>query len=169
MRKILPFFILVLFIMVGFTQTSHAEMAKEGTGAWTSMYSGTFDLISLDQGHFVVTYENKGALVSDSGNDPFNNMSIYNVGTIYFENGVGKLLGYITCTDPDGDKVLIEIREDNTKLAPAVNRGVGKYIYGTGKFSGIEGSMEYMRWYVRPATKDTIQSVAKTKGNWKLP
>ena len=72
-------------------------------------------------------------MVSDTGEGPFNNMSIYNVGTLYFENGVGKLLGYITCTGPEGDKVLIEIREDNTKSAPAVNSGKGKFIYGTGK------------------------------------
>jgi len=168
-RKILPFFILILFVMVGVTQTSRAEMAKEGTGSWTSMYSGTFNLVPVDQNHFVITYENKGVLVSDSGGGPFNNMSIYNVGTIYFENGVGKLLGYITCTDPDGDKVLIEIREENAKLAPAVNSGTGKYIYGTGKFAGIEGSMEYKRWYVRPATKDTYQAISKSKGSWKIP
>ena len=73
---------------------------------------------------------------------------------------------------PEGDKVLIEIREDNTKSAPAVNSGKGKFIYGTGKFTGIEGTMEYKRWYVRPATKDTlsgnsqIQNQLENTLNW---
>ena len=146
-----------------------AEMAKEGTGSTTSIYSGTLKAVPLDENHLVITYQNKGAMVSDTGKGPFNNMSIYNVGTLYFENGIGKLLGYITCTDPEGDKVLIEIREDNAKPAPAVNSGTGKFIYGTGKFTGIEGTMEYKRWYMRPAAKDTYQAIAKSKSSWKIP
>jgi len=78
-------------------------------------------------------------------------------------------MGYITLTDPDGDKVLIELKEDNTKPPPAVNSGTGKYLCGTGKFAGIEGTTEYKRWYVRPATKDTFQAIAKSKGTWKIP
>ena len=158
MRKIVLVSILALFVLVAFVPLSTAEMAKEGSGSTTSIYSGTFKTIPLDENHFVITYQNKGAIVSDTGEGPFHNMSLYHVGTIYFENGVGKLLGYMTCTDPEGDKVLIELREDSTKSPPAVNSGTGKYIYGTGKFTGIEGTMEYKRWYVRPATKDTLSS-----------
>ena len=169
MRKIVLVSILALFVLVAFVPLSTAEMPKEGTGSTTSIYSGTLMAVPLDENHLVITYQNKGAMVSDTGEGPFNNMSIYNVGTLYFENGVGRLLGYITCTDPEGDKVLIEIREDNTKFAPAVNSGKGKFIYGTGKFTGIEGTMEYKRWYVRPATKDTYQAIAKSKSSWKIP
>ena len=147
---------------------ANSEMAKEGTGSATSMYSGTVNMVPIDENHFVIIYENKGVAVSDSGEGPFNNMSLYNVGSIYFENGVGKLLGYMTLTDPEGDKVLIELREDGAKMAPAVNSGSGKYIYGTGKFKGIEGTMEYKRWYMRPATKDTYQAMGKSKGSWKI-
>ena len=169
MRKIVLVSILALFVLVAFVPVSTAEMAKEGTGSTTSIYSGTFKTVPLDENHLVLTYQNKGAIVSDTGEGPFHNMSLYNVGIIYFENGVGKLLGYITCTDPEGDKVLIEIREDSTKLPPAANSGTGKYIYGTGKFTGIEGTMEYKRWYLRPATKDTYQAIGKSKSSWKIP
>ena len=169
MRKIALVSILALFALVAFVPFSTAEMAKEGTGSTTTIYSGTIKMVPLDENHFVITYQNTGAMLSDTGEGPFNNMSIHNVGTLYFENGVGKLMGYITCTDPEGDKVLVEVRENNAKLAPAMNSGTGKYIYGTGKFAGIEGTMEYKRWYVRPATKDTFQAVAKSKSSWKIP
>ena len=169
MRKIVLVTMLVLFALVAFVSFSTAEMAKEGTGSSTTIYSGTMKIIPLDENHLVISYQNKGALLSDTGKGPFNNMSIHNVGTIYFENGVGKLLGYITCTDPEGDKILVEVRENNAKPAPAMNSGTGKYIYGTGKFTGIEGTMEYKRWYVRPATKDSFKAVAKSKSSWKIP
>jgi hypothetical protein len=169
MRKIIVASLLAIVLSVAFGAVANAEMAKEGTGSSTSMYSGTFKIIPLDKDHYVITYQNKGVSVSDTGKGPFHNMSLYNVGTIYFEKGVGRVLGYITLTDPDGDKVLIEIKEDNTKPAPAMNSGTGKYLCGTGKFAGIEGTMEYKRWYVRPATKDTYQAIAKTKSSWKIP
>jgi hypothetical protein len=82
---------------------------------------------------------------------------------------VGRTPGYITLTDPDGDKVLIEIREDNAKPLHAVHSGTGKYLCGTGKFAGIEGTTEYKRWYVRPATEDTFQAIAKVRSTWKIP
>ena len=169
MKKMILALAISFIVSAVFTPVIYAEMAKEGTGSATSMYSGTVKVIPLDKDHIVITYQNKGVSVSDTGKGPFHNMSLYNVGVLYFEKGVGKLLGYMTLTDPEGDKVLIEIREDNTKMPPAVNSGTGKFIYGTGKFAGIEGTMEYKRWYVRPATKDTYQAIAKSKSSWKIP
>ena len=169
MRKIALVSIFALFALVAFVPFSTAEMDKEGTGSSTTIYSGTMKIVPLDENHFVISYQNTGAMLSDTGKGPFNNMSIHNVGTLYFENGVGKLLGYMTCTDPEGDKVLVELRENNAKPAPAMNSGTGKFIYGTGKFTGIEGTTEYKRWYVRPATKDTFQAIGKSKSSWKIP
>jgi hypothetical protein len=170
MRKIIVASLLALVLSVAFGAVANAEMAKEGTGSGTCMNSGTFEMIPLDKEHVVVTYESKGVCVSDTGKGPFHNMSLYNVGTMYFEKGVGRLLGYMTLTDPDGDKVLVEFKEDNTKPEPAaVNSGTGKYLCGTGKFAGIEGTTEYKRWFVRPATKDTFQGISKSKSSWKIP
>ena len=169
MKRIIMASIFVLVPLVALVPVANAEMAKEGTFSFTCMYSGTGIFIPLDKEHLVISYQNKGALVSDTGKGPFHNMSYFNVGVIYLEKGVGKVLGYITLTDPEGDKVLFEIREEKTQMPPAMNSGTGKCLHGTGKFTGIEGTMEYMRWYVRPATKDSSQSIAKVKGNWKLP
>ena len=170
MRKMIVASLLALALSVASGAVANAEMAKEGTSSGTCMYSGTFELIPLDKEHAVVSYENKGVCVSDTGKGPFHNMSLYNVGTMYFEEGVGRVRGYITLTDPDGDKVLIEFKEDNAKHPPAMGSGgTGKYLCGTGKFAGIEGAMEYKRWDVRPATKDTTQGISKVKSSWKIP
>jgi hypothetical protein len=169
MRKIIVASLLAMVFAVAFGAAANAEMAKEGTGSGTCIYSGTFEMIPLDKDHLVVTSECKGACVSDTGKGPFHNMSLYDVATVYFEKGVGRVRGYITLTDPDGDKVLVEIKEDDTKHPPAMTSGTGKYLCGTGKFTGIEGTVEYKRWYVRPATKDTYQGITKVKNNWKIP
>ena len=169
MKRIIVVSIFVLVMLVALVPVANAEMAKEGTFSFTCIYSGTGTYIPLDKEHLVIAYQNKGALVSDTGKGPFHNMSYFNVGVLYLEKGVGKLLGYITLTDPAGDKVLFEIREEKAQGPPAVNSGTGKCLHGTGKFTGIEGTMEYTRLYVRPATKGSSQSIAKVKGNWKLP
>jgi hypothetical protein len=163
--------IIALFILAAFTQPSIAEMPKEGSGSATTIYSGTFTAAPADKEHYVVHYTNKGGMVSEEKNSPFNNMSVYNVGTMYFENGVGRLTGYMTCTDPEGDKVVIEITETNSKPAPAPggNSGTGKFIYGTGTFKGIEETTEYQGWYVHPATQDTYQAIGKSTAAWKIP
>ena len=169
MKNVIIQLIITVLTFVTAGPVTGEQMAKAGTELLTAMYSGTSSVMAQDEDHFVVTYQNKGALVSDTWKGPFHNMSLYSVGMIYFENGVGKLKGFITLTDPDGDKVLLEIWEDKTKAAPSVNRGNGKCIHGTGKFSGIKGNMEYERWYVQPATEDTYQEISKSKINWKLP
>jgi hypothetical protein len=168
MKRIILTSILVLAVTVAFVPFSGAEMAKEGTGSTTNAYSATFKVVPLEKDRLVMTYEALGVLTSDTGKGPFHNMSTHNVGIIYFEKGVGKLLGFVTCTDRDGDKVFIEISEDATKPAPTPNSGSGKYIGGTGKFAGIEGTMEYTRWYMRPAVKGTAQAIAKSKSSWKI-
>lgn len=156
----------ILFVTFG---SANAQMAKEGKGSSTNTYSGTFKAVPLDEDRFVAVYENTGVLTSDSGEGPFHSMSSRGVGIIYFEKGVGKTLGYIVLTDPEDDKVLIEIKENATRPAPSPNSGTGKYIGGTGKFAGIEGTLQYQRWYVGPTVEGTYQAIAKGKGSWKLP
>lgn len=150
---------------LGFAQ----DTAKQGSDPFTCMYSGTSVRIPLDEGNFLGSYEAKGVLVSDSGKGPFHNMSQHHVGVIHFGPNGGKLTGYVTLADPQGDKVLIEFHEDGAKPPPAENSGTGTIIHGTGKFKGVEGTMEYTRWYVRPATPDSFQAMAQGRIIWKMP
>ena len=168
MKKIAITLGLAIIFFVAFIQISYAEMEKEGSFSGTNFYAGSHKIIPLDKEHFVLSYENFGVRVSDSTAGPFNAMSSHNIGVIYFENGVGKTRGYLTNTDKDGDKIIWEINEDAAQMAPNPTKGKGEIMEGTGKFKGIQGSMEYTRWTLRPAEEGTHQAFSKFKGTYKI-
>jgi len=158
----------VLFLSIIFVNYSYAEMAKEGKISGTNFYSGSHEIIPLDKEHFVMSYENFGVRVSDSKTGPFHGMSSHNIGVFYFENGVGKLRGYVINTDKDGDKIIMEINEDATQMAPKPSKGKGIILEGTGKFKGIQGGIEYIRQNMYPAEKGTHQAISKFTGTYKI-
>ena len=168
MKRIILASILALTFLLAFVPISNAEMAKEGTLFGTVTYAGTHKTIPLDKEHFVITYENFGVRVSDSKEGPFHGMSTHNIGIMYFENGVGRLRGYIFNIDKDGDKVIMELTEEASQSSPKPTSGKGKIIGGTGKFKGIQGSMEYTRKNMRPAAKGTHQAISRGTGTWKI-
>jgi hypothetical protein len=168
MRRIILASILALAFLLAFVPISKAEMAKEGTISGTVTYGGTHKVYPLDKEHFVFTYENFGVRVSDSKKGPFHGMSTHNVGVMYFENGVGRLRGYIFNIDKDGDKVIIELTEEGVQLGPNPVSGKGKIVGGTGKFKGIEGGIEYTRRSMKPAAKLTHQAISRGTGTWKI-
>ena len=168
MKRIILAAILVIAFLLAFGPISNAEMAKEGTISGTVTYAGTYKTIPLDKENYVIAYENFGVRVSDSKEGPFHGMSIHNIGIMYYENGVGRLRGYIFNIDKDGDKVIMELTEEASQSSPKPTSGKGKIIGGTGKFKGIQGSIEYTRKSVRPAAKGTYQSISRGTGTWKI-
>jgi hypothetical protein len=168
MRRMLLVSILALAVLFAFVPISNAEMPKEGSLAGTVTYAGTHKIIPLDKEHFVLTYENFWVRLSDSGDGPFHGMSTHNVGVIYFENGIGRLKGYIFNIDKDGDNVIMELTEEASQLGAKPTSGKAKIIGGTGKFIGIQGEMGYTRKTMRPAAEGTHQAVSKFTGTWKI-
>jgi len=142
-------------------------MAKEGTISGTNSYAGTGKVTALDKDRLVISYENTGTQVEDSGQGPLHGMSTHNTGIQYIEKGVGKTRAYMTWMDKDGDKILWELTEDASQLV-GPSTGTGKIIGGTGKFMGMQGSMEYTRRSMRPVADGTHQAIAKHKGSWKI-
>jgi hypothetical protein len=169
MKKIIVVSIVALMFTIVFVPICNAQMAKEGTDSGINIWSATTTVAPLDKEQYALTYECLGAYLSDTGKGPFHNMSTHNIGVIYHAKGGGKVLGYMIMTAPDGDKVFAELNEDKTPSPPNPSKGTGKYIGGTGKFAGIEGTIEYSRYYVRPAKEGTVQEVAHVKSQWKLP
>ena len=143
-------------------------MAKEGTLSGTVFYAGKHEPVALDKEHFVLTYENFGVRVSDSKTGPFHGMSTHNQGIMYFEKGVGRLRGYLISVDKDGDKMITELTEENSKLGGPPTSGIGKIIGGTGKFKGIQGEYEYTRQNMYPVAEGTHQAFSKFKCNYKI-
>ena len=168
MKRIILASILVITFLLAFVAISNAEMAKEGTFSGTVFYAGKHKPVPLDKEHFVLTYENFGVRVSDSKTGPFHGMSTQNIGIMYFENGVGRLRGYLFSTDKDGDKVIMEVTEEASQMAPKPTSGKAKIIGGTGKFKGIQGNMEYTRRNLMPAEKGTHQAISRGTGTYKI-
>ena len=169
MKNALMMLVLSIFLLAAVGNVFGEQMAKEGTGSSTSVTSGTYTLIPLEEGSFVMTFQEKGVILDDSGEGPFHNLSEFCVGVSLFINGIGSHKGYCVSTAPDGDKWAAEFIIENVKPGPAPKRGTYKFVGGTGKFTGIEGSGEYMMYNVQPAAQGTYQSVSKIKGNYKLP
>jgi hypothetical protein len=167
MKKIIIAVVGTFFLSVVFGQVANAQMAKEGTFAGTNSYAGTHKVIPLDKDRLVMFYENTGVQVEDSEQGPLHGMSTHNTGFIYFQKGVGKTMAYMTWMDKDGDKILWELTEDASQLV-GPSTGTGKIIGGTGKFMGMQGSMEYTRRSMRPVADGTHQAIAKHKGSWKI-
>ncbi|MCK4788476.1 MAG: hypothetical protein KAV87_32345 [Desulfobacteraceae bacterium] len=170
MRKIIVASVLTFIFLVAFGPLADAQMAKQGTFSGTAVYSGTYKVMPLEKDTYVVTFEHTGVLTSDTGKGPLHNMSVHCVGFHYYEKGIAKKsMGYEVYTDPDGDKVLTEFTDLEYHRTAKVKKGTVKFLGGTGKFAGIEGTFEYTRYTVRPAVKGTYQGISKLKGSWKLP
>ena len=167
MKKIIIVVVGAFFLSVAFGLVANAQMPKEGTISGTVNYAGTHKIIPLDKDRAVMVYDNMGVRLDDSGQGPFHGMSTHNVGVMYFEKGVGRLRGYMTNMDKDGDQYILELTEEASPLTGPVN-GTGKILGGTGKFTGIQGGIEYTRTNLRPVADGTHQAVSKFKGSWKI-
>jgi hypothetical protein len=167
MKKMIIAVLGTFFLSVAFGLVAYAQMAKEGTFAGTNSYAGTYKVTALDKDRLVISYEFTGTQVEDSGQGPLHGMSTHNTGIQYIEKGVGKTRAYMTWMDKDGDKILWEATEDASQLAGPIT-GTAKIIGGTGKFMGMQGSMEYTRRSMRPVADGTTQAIAKHKGTWKM-
>ncbi len=159
---------LSIIFLTGLGLDAIAQMSDEGTFSGTLIYAGTYRTIPIDKERLILTYENTGVRVEDSKTGPFHQVSTHNIGVMYFEKGVGVLRGYLTWVDKDGDKVTWELTETDSKLGPVPTKGTAKAIAGTGKFTGIQGSMEYTRQTLRPIADMTNQAISWSKGNWKI-
>jgi hypothetical protein len=118
MKRLIVASTIAFVLLFAFGLVAYGEMAKEGTLSGTVTYAGTHKIIPLDKERVVLVYENMGVRVSDNRKGPFHGMSTRNVGVIYFENGVGRLRGYIFNVDKDGDKVVMELTEGASQLGP---------------------------------------------------
>ena len=125
-------------------------------------------LYPIDKENLAFTYENFGVRVSDDKKSPFHGMSTHNIGIMYFQNGVGRLRGYIYNVDKDGDKVVMELTEEGIKMGSNPISGKAEIVGGTGKFKGIQGSSEYTRTMMQPAAEGTHQAISRGKGTWKI-
>jgi hypothetical protein len=145
-----------------------AEIPKEGSGSYTTMGSLTRASLPMGKEHLQVTWEFLGVQLGDDGKGLTHNASVHCLGSVYAAGGEYQTFtNSCVFTRPDGDQLFAT--ETATGKIGGLSKGTSRFIGGTGKMAGITGSSEFTRYFVRPATEATFQSVTKSKGSYKLP
>jgi hypothetical protein len=165
-------FIILIFISISLLSAGYVsgqQMAKEGTVSGVVTHSGTSKILALAEGTGVINWEIKGIWREDSSDGPFHNSLMSCAGVHVLLKGTGKSHGYCVLTDPDGDKYLFEVTQDNLKLEHGLQEGKFKIIGGIGKFSGIQGDGVYKYNDARSIREEKYQErIFRVNGSYKL-
>ncbi len=75
--------------------------------------------------------------------------------------------GYCSYVDADGDSVWENVDSDQQPF-DAVFAAKGEWVWGTGKYRGIEGSVEIRHLRIESATEGVMRGFGTQKGSYKL-
>jgi hypothetical protein len=167
------FVILSLITLAVFALGNIAHGQGEVTESVTGSYYGTFKMLPLGPGRVYVTWEAFGVILSDTGEGLFHNTTNRCVGAWFGEKGSWEGEGYCTYTLKDGEKAFLTIKHGGPMTPPGTPpppaKGTGKIIGGTGKYSGIQGDVEFTSFTLRPSSEGIMQNYNKGKFRYKLP
>lgn len=122
-----------------------AQSPEELTFTGTHYYGHTPKIIQVDQDRILIMFETLGVRVNEAGQGPFHEASVHIAGILYKGNGGNKLRAFETWTDADGDKLIWELSEKTVKdLQPRGLPGVARVLSGTGKYTGMQGRMNWV-------------------------
>jgi hypothetical protein len=139
-----------------------AQGAKEMKFSGTHYYGHTPKVFKLDQDQMVMQFETLGVRVNDNGNGPFHEASVHIVGVLYRGKNGSRLRAFETWTDSDGDKLIWELVEKSSKdTKPGTSPGTAKVVSGTGKYVGMQGSMDWLLRYPKPFPEGTGRGICR--------
>jgi hypothetical protein len=75
MKRIIVALIVAFMFTPVFVSISKAQLAKEGTGSGTNIYTARLTVAPLDKERYAATYECLGVNISGPGEGPFHDMS----------------------------------------------------------------------------------------------
>jgi hypothetical protein len=153
-----------LAIAIGWGGPAFAQGAKEVQFSGTHYYGHTPKVFKLDQDQMIMQFETLGVRVNDSGEGPFHEASVHIAGIMYRGKDGTRLRGFETWTDKDGDKLVWEIMEK--KIAnpePGTSPGTAMVFAGTGKYIGMQGSMDWVLRFPKPFPEGTGRGICKEK------
>ncbi|HVO39079.1 MAG TPA: hypothetical protein VMV03_08630 [Spirochaetia bacterium] len=127
---------LVFVLALGGQAAGQTQMTTTGTNYGAS----TMKIYPIDQERWLATVEQMGIRVDDTGKGPFHLISTDIRMIMYGDKAGVQYRGYETHVDKDGDKVIWEI----WGFPIGTNKGKGKVIGATGKFAGLEGTMDFV-------------------------
>jgi hypothetical protein len=143
------------------TGAATADFPKEGKfkGTYTSV--GTFKMTKIGDDRSSTFFKPTGLV---------DHMTFHCWGTNEVVSGEASNSGYCVATDPAVD--MLEVKFANEKHPsgkPA--KGTDTYLAGTGKFTGISGSVAYEADALtfRPITEGTSGGVITLEGHYKVP
>ena len=166
--------IVILVLFIAFMATVEAQIPKEGTTSYTSIYSGTYKAIGMGQERFQMTYEHTGAMISDTGEGIFHSATLHCIGSMYVVNGnYDDNSGFCIVTCPDGDKAFSTYKSTGNMVKGG--KQTNTYVGGTGKLIGLQGGSEATMTSLRASGppgspyQGSYQGLSKSKGQYKLP
>jgi len=133
--KVLSVFCVTLSVLLAGKVFAQTQMTLTVTNYTHDAYKA----IPIDKDYVVLTLEQFGVQIAESEKSPFNNLSSHGALIVYAGKGARHFHGYYTYVDKDGDSIVWEIWD----FPPGIpDRGAGKIIGATGKFTGMEGTAE---------------------------
>jgi hypothetical protein len=138
-----------------------ADLPKQGTFTVTYTDAGTSPAgFDTGGGKWAFIFDTRLITTNDAGSGLFHNMSGHCIGS-----GIGDSnTGYCLFTDKDGDKFVEPINRQ-----AGATKGTATLTGGTGKYKGIEGSLEFQTVPLAETAPGHYNNIGKKKGSYKLP
>jgi hypothetical protein len=155
-----------LFAFVAVAADAPPPIPREGRGSGTMVLSVTFKTLPLGKDRVRMTYESIGVYLGDA-TDIAHNTSVRCIGGLNLLNGsFDDDSGSCVYTRLDGDQAFLSYTTSGKVGMEA--KGAFRWIGGTGKLTGLQGSGEFTRYGVRPAAEGTGQYVLRLNGTYTL-
>ena len=162
MKRLTMWEFLVLVIGLVFTGEAFTQQTKELRFTGTHYYGHTPKVIRVDQDRVIIQFETLGVRVNDSGDGPFHEASVHIIGVLYKGKDGIRLRGFETWTDSDGDKLIWELVEKSVpNPAPGTSNGTAEVFSGTGKYVGMQGSMDWVLRYPKAFPEGTGRGICR--------
>lgn len=167
MKKLISIIGLSLVFFGEFGMAVYAQTSQEVTETVIVSYYSTVKTIPLGENLVYTTFESFGVTVSDTGEGLFHGATVRALGAMTIEKGAYVDKIYAVFNLRNGDKVFVTA--SCTGKRGATGEGTTTFIGGTGKCAGIQGSGEFTRHSLRPASEGISQSYNKLKIRYRLP
>lgn len=118
----------------------------------------------------VIQFEMLGIRVNDDAEGLFHEAAVHIVGLFFVGKTGGKLRAFESWTDANGDKVIWELAESDAKdTQPGTSAGTARVLSGTGKYAGIQGTMDWVVNNPRPFPEGTGRGICRETVKLILP
>jgi hypothetical protein len=151
-----PIALVGLLLMTACSRTPQASQSAPTHDVWhqfkgTWIAAGNRDSIPFGQGRRASIAKLEGSLVLEGESRPA--VGFQSVVVVLNDTATG-LTGRATWTDERGDQIFSELSGTGTTTG---NKIVGKFLGGTGRYSGASGDYEFLWRFVLEAEDGTVQ------------